>query len=129
MMDRWIGLAAVLLLAALLWAARIPDAEADVVTVTWTPATTDTAGALLGADTWTVVYQWQGSCPGEYQIDGAGRWNGSGPDQLQFTQAPGTCSCYEARTLALDAPSTVRMSAPVLEERCIPAPVCGGCHA
>lgn len=128
MMDRWIGLAAVLLLAALLWAARIPDAEADVVTVTYTPATTDTAGAPLGPDTWTIIEQWAGACPGEYQKDGTGRWNVSGPHEAQFVQTKGSCSCYSVRTVALDKPQVARVSVPAEQEHCIAAAPCGGCH-
>lgn len=122
----WTWWAACMTLVVLLLMAW--DARANPVTVTYQPATTDEAGAPLGPDTWTVVQQMAGRCPGLYQQAGQGAWNTSGPYEMVFEQPAGTCACYIARTVALDQPQTARVSVPAQQEWCLPAAGCSGCH-
>lgn len=124
-LPAWSWWALALLVLFLAWAR---PGRGDTVTVTYVPATTDTAGAPLGPDTWTIIEQWAGACPGEYQQDGTGRWNVSGPHEAQFVQTKGSCSCYSVRTVALDKPQVARVSVPAEQEHCIAAAPCGGCH-
>lgn len=81
-----------------------------VVIVSWTNPTTDLNGQPLPDDTWILVEQWIGQCPGDFLIDGKGVLIQSGTTELQFTETTGPF-CYVVQ--AAVTPDDWHVSQPV----------------
>ena len=116
------------LLLALLLAGPV---LADTKTVSWIPATRDTAGNLLPVgQVWTAAAQYPLACPPQGQPTD-GRAVPALPGIVQeavFDVPAGTCSCFSVVTWVWVYPPKQYLSAPINTEACV-AGTQGGCHA
>lgn len=114
------------LLLALLLAGPV---LADTRTISWEPATHDTAGNLLPVGyVWTAVSQYRAGCPA-IGVPIAGKAVPALPGRVQqasFEVPQGECSCLVAVTWVWAAPVGQYLSEPVAVDACTEAG--SGCH-